>query len=146
MVPVVKEINNKEVTDSEKKENLVTNRMMIAFAGVFLLVYGMITLGRFPDKKLYFSILPVCMWIAVGLFAASLILFVIRRVRKTDESEKIFRSYVLMAFFAVLFGGFTLWRFMKVNGSQLIVIFIFFAVLYFLCSIFADKVKMNFKK
>jgi len=142
---MVKQLDKKNAP-IKKDDDLTMNRLMTAFVGVFLLIYGMLFLGRFPDKQVYYSILPALCWVVLALFVCSVIYFAVLRIRKIDESKRLVRSYILIAVFAVLYGGFTLYRYMKISNSQLIFVFIFFTVLYFLCSIFADKVRIHSKK
>ena len=128
----------------KKSADLVVNRLMVAFVSVCLLIFAVMMIRNLnTDKSLYFSVLPVLLWVLLGLFIASAVYFIVLRIMKIDESGFIVRSYMLMGVFAVLIGGFTLWRYMKIKEAQMIGIYVFFAVLYFVCSILANKARVK---
>lgn len=144
---MVKYMRGKKTEDvSKKSEELMINRMMVVFVGIFLLAGGLIFISRFNDKQIYFNIMPVLKWVVLGLLALSFVYFVFLRVKKIDEGKFIVRSHFLIIAFAVLYAGFALYSRMKISIAQLILIFALFAVLYFVCTIFANKAKIKPRK
>lgn len=130
----------------QKEEELMINRLMFVFVGIFVLIGALLLMTKFNDKQVYFYIMPVVRWIILALFGCSVIYFAILRIKKVDESNFLVRSPFIICALAILYGGFTLYSYMKITFVSLILIFVLFTVLYFVCTIFASKVSIGKNK
>jgi len=130
-------------TKNTKKRNqtseLAINRLMLLFCAAIFATLGMVYLNNIDihtEAHFVEYVLPTCTIVTGVLLLAALAFFIYKRVRRQDDSKKVFSSGVLLFIAACLFGFFASFKLIKSTPNALTVMIGAVVVVTAICFIY----------
>ncbi|MBR2743012.1 MAG: hypothetical protein IKD89_05415 [Clostridia bacterium] len=95
--------------EKQRKDNVIGSRLLallaLSVAYIFILMFLYNSITGLTNIVLGFTAIKVIFYVSIGLLAASLVFFIVRRVRKTDEEYKVVTGGNTLATFIVFFAA-----------------------------------------
>ncbi|MBQ3379310.1 MAG: hypothetical protein IJG50_05515 [Clostridia bacterium] len=95
--------------EKQRKENVIGSRLLallaLSVAYIFILMFLYNSITGITNIVMGFAAIKVIFYVSAALLAASLVFFIVRRVRKTDEEYKIVTGGNALATFIVFFAA-----------------------------------------